>query len=206
MSGAPFDGHELLLLDLGGVLVELGGVALMQEWSGHGIDEDELWRRWLSSASVRRFETGQGDEREFAEGVVGEFDLQVSPERFLSEFEGWARRAYRGTRETLVDLSTRTPLASLSNTNAIHWSRMHEQMDFLDCFQHHFPSHLTGRIKPDEEAFTAVVEELCLPAERVLFLDDNERNVAAARAAGMQAQRVVGLGQLRKVLSLSDLV
>jgi len=60
------------------------------------------------------------------------------------------------------------------------------------AFDNHFVSHLTGRIKPDSDAFEHVVDSLgCLPAQ-VLFLDDNALNVEAAQRFGMHAIRVCG--------------
>src|SRR4029453_12402902 len=49
---------EVILFDLGGVLIELAGVEKMIEWSPGIETVEELWRRWLHSDAVRRFETG----------------------------------------------------------------------------------------------------------------------------------------------------
>ena len=51
---APFD---VVLFDLGGVLVDFGGVQAMKELSGI-TDDDELWHRWLTCRWVREFERG----------------------------------------------------------------------------------------------------------------------------------------------------
>ena len=58
MKSAPND-IGVLLFDVGGVLVQLSGVEIMLEWLGHGISEEELWRRWLQSVPVRQFEPGR---------------------------------------------------------------------------------------------------------------------------------------------------
>ena len=50
---------DVILFDLGGVLIELAGVEKMLEWSKDLASTDELWRRWLHSAAVRAFETGK---------------------------------------------------------------------------------------------------------------------------------------------------
>jgi len=68
-------------------------------------------------------------------------------------------------------------------------------------FDHHFVSHLTGRIKPDAEAFEHVVESLdCKPAQ-VLFLDDNLLNIDAAKDIGMRAIHVRGLDETQRALT-----
>jgi putative hydrolase of the HAD superfamily len=68
------------------------------------------------------------------------------------------------------------------------------------AFDHHFVSHLTGRIKPDVDAFQEVVESLGCRPEHVLFLDDNILNVEAAKRFGIQAMRVQGIGETRRAL------
>lgn len=56
MSTQPID---VILFDLGGVLIELAGVEKMLEWSPGVGTTEELWRRWLYSDAVRKFETGR---------------------------------------------------------------------------------------------------------------------------------------------------
>src|SRR5437868_11058173 len=56
------------------------------------------------------------------------------------------------------------------------------EMQLGSLVQHRFVSHLTGRIKPDADAFTHVLGSLGCPASAVLFLDDNRMNVAAAES------------------------
>jgi putative hydrolase of the HAD superfamily len=90
--------------------------------------------------------------------------------------------------------------AVLSNSNALHWPRVQNEMQLGAAFDSHFVSHLTGRIKPDAAAFEHVVESLrCRPAS-VLFLDDNLLNVDAAKRLGMQAVRVQGIDETQRVL------
>ncbi len=79
---------QVVLFDLGGVLIELGGVASMRELTGIDSD-DELWRRWLGCPWVRRFESGQCSADEFAAGVVADWQLTVAPQVFLDAFEAW---------------------------------------------------------------------------------------------------------------------
>src|ERR1035438_1277027 len=90
---------RVLLFDVGGVLVELGGVEDILAWLGNRITAEELWRRWLQSESVRGFETGQIDAAKFAAGVISEFGLAVEPQQFLDSFVGWPTGLYPGTLE-----------------------------------------------------------------------------------------------------------
>jgi HAD superfamily hydrolase (TIGR01509 family) len=200
INGAPVD-VRVLLFDVGGVLVQLSGVDTMLEWMGNVVTADELWPMWLQSASVRKFETGQIDAHEFADRVISEFGLAVEPQRFLESFTGWPTGLYPGTMEMLERIPRSYRRALLSNSNALHWPKVLNDMGLGLAFDSHFVSHLTGRIKPDSDAFEHVVDSLgCLPGE-VLFLDDNSLNVEAARGMGMHAIRVLGASEALRALT-----
>jgi len=190
-----------LLFDVGGVLVQLSGVETMLTWMGQRTTPDELWRMWLQSDAVRRFETGQMDEVEFSIAVTTEFGLAVDPDRFLQSFAGWPTGLYPGTLEMLARIPRSYRRALLSNSNALHWPRVVNDMQLGPAFDDHFVSHLTGRIKPDADAFEHVVASLgCAPAD-VLFLDDNMLNVDAAKSFGMHAVRVQGAAEVQSALA-----
>ena len=74
------------------------------------------------------------------------------------------------------------------------------RMKLEKAFDHHFASHLTGKIKPDEEAFRHVTEALSCEAAEVLFLDDNRLNVDAAGEFGMNTALVKGVAEAEAVL------
>jgi len=191
---------RVLLFDVGGVLVELGGVEAILGWLDNRLTPDQLWRRWLESESVRQFETGRIDASQFATGVIAEFELPVGSQEFLDSFVGWPTGLYPGTLELLARIPPRYRRALLSNSNPLHWPRVLGEMNLGGSFDHHFVSHLTGRIKPDTAAFEHVLETLgCKPGE-VLFFDDNAPNIDAARRIGMHAVRVQGLDETRQAL------
>lgn len=197
MPTRPFD---VILFDLGGVLIELTGVPVMLEWTRGRFTEDQLWKRWLSSPAVRAFESGRSTPEQFSGAMVAEFGLPVSTTAFLDEFLLWPRRTYPGTRALLRTLADRYTLASLSNISAMHWERISNEMDLPPCFNSNFPSFKTGYVKPDREAYINALDTLGCQPERVLFMDDNAANVNAARAVGMTAFTVAGLPGVEAVL------
>jgi HAD superfamily hydrolase (TIGR01509 family) len=198
-NGAAKD-IRVLLFDAGGVLVQLSGVEVMLGWLDKAVTADELLRRWLLSAAVRQFETGKIDANEFAAGVISEFGLRVEPQRFLESFIAWPTDLYPGTLEMLALIPPSYQCALLSNSNALHWPRVLNDLRLGAAFDRHFISHLTGRIKPDADAFEQVVDTLACPPEQVLFLDDNSLNVEAAQGFGMHSVRVRGVAETRAVL------
>jgi putative hydrolase of the HAD superfamily len=197
-SRPPFDA---ILFDLGGVLIELTGVERMLEWCPGIATTEELWRRWLHSPAVRRFEVGAATDEEFADEIVREFDLPVTPGAFLAAFEYWPRSLYPGVTELLASLAPRFRLASVSNTNALHWARFCREWALDASFHANFPSHEVGRLKPDADYFDHVVTALGFDRARILFVDDNRINVDAAASYGLTARHVPHFHALAPVLA-----
>jgi putative hydrolase of the HAD superfamily len=63
---------------------------------------------------------------------------------------------------------------------------------WLSDFTHSTFSHRLGIVKPDPQIYQHAVAGLQTPAEEILFIDDKEENVAAARRAGMNAITYTG--------------
>ena len=92
----------------------------------------------------------------------------------------------------LERLARKYPLYCLSNNNEISVKRMHEiyeevGLDWQHVFRKEFISSRMKMLKPAREIFDAAAAEIGLPPEEILFIDDSQRNVDGARAAGWQA-------------------
>lgn len=150
------------------------------------------------------FEHGRLDEagfleRFFADGRAydhaGFLDAMVSGYRFLD-----------GVEPLLAELHARAiPMHALSNYP--RWYRRIEARLGLSRFlAWSFVSCETGVRKPDLEAYLGAARALELSPSRCLFVDDRERNCAAARAVGMDAIRFEGADSLREELSRRGLL
>jgi putative hydrolase of the HAD superfamily len=190
---------RVVLFDLGGVLVELGGVAMFGDWIGES-DEAEIWRRWLHCPWVRRYERGHCSTEEFARGMVESWSLPLEPDAFLGFFRSWVKGLYEGAGELVGSLPPQVTRACFSNTNALHWDDVFHAFGFDEMFEQSFLSYRMGLVKPDQAAFEHVVRTLGVDPGEVLFLDDNAINVEGARAAGLDAHRAVGVAGARRIL------
>ena len=195
---------EIVLFDLGGVLIELGGMKEMASFSGED-SEDELWRRWLSCPWVRRFERGLCHSEAFAEGMIESWSMNVSPDEFLKAFAGWPRGLLPGAREMVLSVDRQFRVGCLSNTNPLHAERQWRDFGIADLFTERFFSHEMGVLKPDRDAFEFVVEALDCAPNQIFFLDDNQINVDGAIAAGLRAERACGPEQASAILAKNGL-
>jgi HAD superfamily hydrolase (TIGR01509 family) len=198
-SLGPVPDIDLVLFDLGGVLIELGGMSAMRDLAGLD-DDDEVWRRWLACPWVRTFERGGCSPEEFAAGLVEDWGLSVTPQAFLTSFAAWPRGPYPGAPELVAEVQQIAAVGCLSNTNALHWERHGAMVELVGRFEHRFLSFELGLLKPDRELFERIAELVPVRAERVLFLDDNQVNVDGAAAVGFHAERARGVDEARAAL------
>jgi len=194
-----------VLLDMGGVLVELGGERHFLEMIGGDIQADEMWRRWLASPCVRAHETGRLGAGDFAREAVSEFGLRVTPDEFLAHFSSWLVGPFAGAKELLEELAGRHRTAILTNISAVHWPIV-ESYGLFDRVESVVASYRVGAIKPDRDFFEIALAELGIPAGDAVFFDDNVVNVEGARACGIESHVVRGLVETRMKLAELDLL
>ncbi|NCO11045.1 hypothetical protein CO038_02830 [Candidatus Pacearchaeota archaeon CG_4_9_14_0_2_um_filter_39_13] len=75
---------------------------------------------------------------------------------------------------------------ALSNTNEIH-KRINEEKGIFSLFEKSYLSFEIGAKKPDEAAYKKFLEDTSLTAGETIYLDDNEKNIEAAKKLGFEA-------------------
>lgn len=201
----PTHRTRVVLFDLGGVLIELGGVDHFGQLIGEG-DESEIWRAWLSSSWVRKYERGFCNREEFATGMREEHALELQAAEFLEMFLSWPRGLFPGATELVESLASGVRASCLSNTNELHWNEQRDADVLQRMFETRFLSHELGLVKPDREIFEHVLQGLGCEGREVLFLDDNPINVDGGQAAGLDAHVVRGVAEARELLKARGLL
>jgi HAD superfamily hydrolase (TIGR01509 family) len=187
---------SVIVFDMGGVLYDFQGYRLIARSS-------RRTRRWRSEevrahwpGLSQAFETGSGNEADFARAIVLRYDLALEPTEFLAEFRSAAVGFYEGALGLVAELGEQYRVLSLSNTNPAQWPKVLADLGSEDPFYAHHPSHLSGFSKPDPRAFEALSRALA-PGTECHFFDDRKDNVNAARSFGWRAQRVRGVNEAR---------
>jgi FMN phosphatase YigB (HAD superfamily) len=90
-----------------------------------------------------------------------------------------ALRLARGLAERGV------PLGIISNTNTAHVQWLHAHLPELALFRSVIWSSAAGLLKPDRAIYELAIQQMALPAARMMFVDDLEENVVGASAAGL---------------------
>lgn len=186
------NGIKNLLIDLGGVLVNLNRERCVEQFRRLGFERiEELLDVSQPDSLIMRLETGRispahcRDElRRAASRPVSDADLDAAWNSFLADLP-------TAKLELLLRLRHHYAVYLLSNTNEIHWQWTCRELfpykgfGVADYFQKAYLSYELGLAKPDPAIFRAVLEDARLRPEETLFLDDSAANCAAARTLGI---------------------
>jgi putative hydrolase of the HAD superfamily len=154
----------------------------------------------LTMQHTREFFAGR-----FLKCLVGQADLKIEIGPFLQRWgiempiEKFLARWFEVEHEVDGDLlgvvqSLRQHgLRCYVGTNQERYrtAYLRNEMRFAEHFDGVFASTELGAAKPDAAFYLKVTQALNLPPDEILFWDDSEQNVAAARAVGWQAEHYI---------------
>lgn len=177
--------YRAVVFDMGGVLVELG--PLTEILGDDPLSPDEFWDRWLRSPAVRDFERGRCSPEEFGERIVSELGLSFDGPEMIRRFAQWPKGLFNGAAALVTALPDDVEVGVLSNTNALHWNGQKQHGEVQALFSRTYLSYLLDMVKPDAEVFEHIVADLACEPSEIVYFDDNQLNVDAAKAAGLTA-------------------
>lgn len=143
----------------------------------------EFMRRPFLSAS-----TGKSDLLDHLPVVMAQIGREGAAKEFYREWLEYENRPDLPMLSAVRELRTQGWRVYLATNQETHRTRhLLEESGLADVVDGQFASCSTGHRKPDLAYDTAVTQRLGLSPEHIIW-DDSAENVAAARAAGWQAQ------------------
>jgi HAD superfamily hydrolase (TIGR01509 family) len=95
-------------------------------------------------------------------------------------------RVFEGVEDCLSALYGQVPMAIVTSSNAEHFDTVHAQTGLLRFFEFALKNGDYDRHKPHPEPYLAAASRLGLAPEQCLVIEDTERGLQAAVAAGMR--------------------
>lgn len=186
---------ELVCFDWGGVILRIcrgfaEGVAAAGLDLRPGADDADMYH--VRREASMRYQVGAiGEEAFFAE-IAATVNGAYSPDEIALVHDAWLLDEYPGVDALVHELhgSGRARTGMLSNTNARHWMRREQDFPTAGTLEVQCASHELGQAKPDERIYHAFVEASGADPASILFFDDLEENIIAARGAGWNAHRI----------------
>ena len=98
------------------------------------------------------------------------------------------------------------PLYAITNFGAEFWDGFRPTAPIFDLFLDIVVSGKEMIAKPDERIFTLAAQRFRHDPDKMLFIDDNAANIAAARALGWQVHHFLDASRLRNDLKARGLL
>ena len=132
---------------------------------------------------------GEGNFRDHMQAYLDDNGLTCTVDDVLTP---WLRiEIDEGAMAVVAEVrAAGTPCYLATNQQSVRAAHMREVLRYEDVLDGCFYSYELGAAKPDPAYFSRIVDRLGLPAERLLFVDDREDNVVAARSVGLLAEVV----------------
>ncbi|MEI2267593.1 glucose-1-phosphatase [Erwinia sp. CGal63] len=183
----------LYIFDLGNVIVDIDFNRVLGVWSDLGrVPLATLQSRFTMGESFERHERGEISDETFADQLCDELGLALSFEQFTA---GW-QAVFVGVRtDTIRIMNTLRArgerVVILSNTNRLHhrfWPSQYPEVQ--SAADKLYLSQEMGMRKPEARIWQQVLSEEGFTADQAIFFDDNQENIAAAQALGIQSVQV----------------
>ncbi|MEU2394965.1 HAD family phosphatase [Streptomyces sp. NPDC007369] len=195
---------KAVLFDMFGVIARLQSPqsrAALQAVAGG--DPDRFWQAYWSQRAP--YDRGDVTGPAYWQGVCAALgiraDERLTGDLIAADLDSWSEVDDRAVA-LLAELADRgVVLGLLSNIPEELAARYEATQPWLDRFAVRGLSCRIGSAKPEPAAYEWCLRELGLPPEEVLFVDDREDNVRAARELGLRGHLFTTPNALRSVLA-----
>jgi 2-haloacid dehalogenase len=197
---------DAVAFDLGGVLIDWDPRYVYRELFADPADMEEFLASVCTGDWHRAHDLGVDITRSCAE-------LAAEHPEHRDLIMVWAERGEEmvagqldGTVEILAEVKAAgLRCYALSNMEPDAFRVRRTRFPFMDWFDGHVISGLEGVAKPDPRIFEILLRRHGLRPERTVFIDDQARNIAAARELGLISLQFSSAAQLRTDLQALDL-
>ncbi len=184
-----------VVFDFGGVVAPADLGVVIGKFKALGLENIEDYLNLVRQQGFfGDFETGLIDKEEFRSRVSNEAGREVTMDECRDAYMGFFSTVPERNLELFRKLrSEGYRLSLLSNTNPFiaEWAlgkdfdgHGHSLDEYLDSL---YLSYELKVMKPDERIFHLMLDAENVAPSRVLFIDDGPKNVAAARALGINS-------------------
>lgn len=185
---------EAVILDLGGVLIQLNYQLTIDAFLELGLSDPQLFYSQSEQSSLfDQYETGVISTQRFINEILPFLKPGTTPNQVVRAWNAMILDFPIEIVSFLKELGSKYPLYLLSNTNEIHyqkviaaWKKVSEE-DFHSLFHHVYLSHEIQLRKPNLEIFDYVCRTAKLNRNHTLFIDDSIQHIEGALSYGLQA-------------------
>lgn len=194
---------DAIIFDLGGVVMDVRMERAPKLWATQaGVPPERVEEVFWSDTEYQRLERGEITIEQYHASMNGRLGGVLPFDVFLRGWNDVFVGLMPEVDQLLHRLDGKVRLLVLSNTSTAHTTHFRERFaDILPVFERQFLSQEIGARKPDAACYQAVIDYAALPPHRMVFVDDKQANVDAARALGLHAIVALGTTSIAEGLS-----
>jgi len=197
----PDGANQAVVFDLGGVLIDWNPRYLYRQLFTDDAEMERFLAEVCTDAWHRQHDLG-ADILESCQRLAADHPA------YHAMIMAWAERGEEmaagqldGTVEILTGLKAAgVPCYALSNMEPDMFAIRYDRFAFMKLFDGFVISGHEGVAKPDPQIFRILLDRFALDPASTVFIDDAERNTAAAREFGLRTVHFAAPAQLRQEL------
>lgn len=207
--GPDLSGIEHLILDLGGVIVNIDvsrTAALFSRMGMEGMSPGHITS--VAYSFLEKYETGMIPDTAFRDGIRKAAGNDIPDIEIDRAWNSMITGIPQGMIRLLRNLGQKFRMSVLSNTNPLHmayFNRMLRETEGVsglnELFDSVFLSHEMHLRKPDPAVFEHVLAATGIMPEKTLYIDDSIEHTESAVRLGI---RTIHLGPGHTLLDLFD--
>lgn len=197
---------EFVYFDLGNILVSFDPeIACRNVADLTGVSTDTARHVIYESGAEARYERGELTSRQFADYVRDSFGFseeQFADDALLDAIADMFSPIESMVRVAALARERAGRIGVLSNTCPAHWDWVRRQpweVSMID-FDVQILSYKSMSMKPDAVIYEHAEQAALVDPNRILFIDDKEENVEAAKGRGWNAEQCLGGEQAESVI------
>jgi putative hydrolase of the HAD superfamily len=183
-----------LILDLGGVILNVDYNKIVEKFLSYGItDFENIYSQAAQSEIIDRFEEGTISLAEFRDGIRKQIKTNLTDKQIDDAWMAMILDLPKENIELLGLLKLKYKLFLFSNTNELHIEFLKKDFEqqcgfdvFKCCFNKAYFSNEIHLKKPDVKSFQYIIKDAGLNPSETLFIDDSPQHLEGAKQAGLQ--------------------
>ncbi len=178
---------KAIIFDLGNTVFNIDFNEALEYWAkvSH-VPVAQIKEKYYYDTQQRVFEQGKLSESAFALHINKMLGINLSFEEFEKGWNSIFLDYVYNIQQLIEGLKGNYTLAVLSNTNLTHakfWNKKYQPV--IEQFEFVFLSHEMGMIKPNLDIYEEVASQLQIAFNEMVFIDDKEENIKAAKSLGI---------------------
>ena len=193
------DQLKVVLFDLGRVLLDFDHKRAAERISCFCSKSPlEIYNLFFESQATIAFEAGKITPEDFYLRVKGMLDLKLSYDSFIPIWNDifFLSPKNRSVYRLVNSLRPSYKTALISNINTLHYEYIKKNFPVLGVFDEIFLSFQMGLIKPDQEIYKKVIQDLKVSPQETFYTDDRPELVESAKSLGIRGYLFVNFAKL----------